>query len=903
MRLLKKIVLISFASLLGLFTILSGILHFCEDDIEQLALDHINQQLKVPIQINQIELRVWKNFPFATLELEDVYIPSIVKEIHDGDTLFFAKSMRVEFDIVDLINGTYEIEKIQASSGLINLKMDDEGDNNFDISKPSEEKSQDDEIVYKLDHIGLTNFRFKYKNDRSNQDYQAIIKQGKVNGTLYENDFDLKGSLALFINKFQNKNVNLISRKNVNLNTTLKVNLGDKNKYQFDNAQLKVEDMKFLASGSVMEDSLTYCDIQVKGDQIDLKSFFGSFSNVVGSEIQQYKSQGIVDFNAGLKGYVEQVGGLDVNAQFAFENGSLTEPNSGIKLSEASLSGSYTNRNEEGKDYLEIKNLKALMPDGNIEASFTMTDFEDPLIDGRLKGQVDLKTLQEFLNLSSVDRIKGQLFVDSQLKARITAPNDFKTRNIKIYKSTGLWRAQNVELQMRDTDLKITDLNGAIVLSGNDAAIQELRAKVGESDLSFDGGFKDIIPYILFDNHTLKMVANVDAKQIRLEDFVGSAEDNVYQTASRTNELSIPDDLDLNFRLDIAKLTYGTFLAEDIAAKMIMLDQVIHLKDVNLKSADGALSGRLRLDGTKSEYHLTTKLSIRDMNVTKVFQEFENFGQTTLLDENIKGVLTSNVELDAHLNSDLDFINESINARADINLKNGELINLASLIEVTDYLKENKLANTMFKKHIIAMENRLKHVKFNTMTNQITVQNQRVLIPKMEIQSTALDMHMAGLHTFEDSIDYSLDFRFNDLKATKENEFGNEIDDGTGIRLFLRMHGTVEDPIFELDKKSRKEQTKARIEEEKNQTRAVLQENLGLFKKDTTLSVRRKKEAEIEFLLYEGELEEENSELKPKEKKRKEPRSNKNRASKLFDKLLLDKKAKEEEPIEIEIDG
>jgi len=171
MRAIKKIILYSFAIILGLFTILCGILHFCEDDIEQLALNHINKNLKVPIQINQIELRVWKNFPNATLELKNVFIPSIIKDSLTGDTLLFAQRMFIQFDVMNIAKGTYEIEHVEADKGSMYVHIDQQGNNNFDIAKPSEEVNKDEEVSYLLEQIVLNSFRVHFNNQKSNQDY------------------------------------------------------------------------------------------------------------------------------------------------------------------------------------------------------------------------------------------------------------------------------------------------------------------------------------------------------------------------------------------------------------------------------------------------------------------------------------------------------------------------------------------------------------------------------------------------------------------------------------------------------------------------------------------------------------------------------------------------------------
>ena len=97
---------------------------------------------------------------------------------------------------------------------------------------------------------------------------------------------------------------------------------------------------------------------------------------------------------------------------------------------------------------------------------------------------------------------------------------------------------------------------------------------------------------------------------------------------------------------------------------------------------------------------------------------------------------------------------------------------------------------------------------------------------------------MSGTHTFENAIDYNFIFNFRDLLNKEKNtEFGEIIDDGTGLRIFMRMHGTLDNPIIEWDQKSRKEASVEKREEAKKDAKSILKSEFGLFKNDTTVKI------------------------------------------------------------------
>src|SRR5690606_16577308 len=84
-------------------------------------------------------------------------------------------------------------------------------------------------------------------------------------------------------------------------------------------------------------------------------------------------------------------------------------------------------------------------------------------------------------------------------------------------------------------------------------------------------------------------------------------------------------------------------------------------------------------------------------------------------------------------------------------------------------------------------------------------------------------------------IDYRFAFRLRELKDKHTSEFGNIIDDNSGLKIFLRMYGTIDNPQFAWDKETKAEERKAYNEQEKQNLKSMLKSDLGLFKKDSTV--------------------------------------------------------------------
>jgi hypothetical protein len=137
-----------------------------------------------------------------------------------------------------------------------------------------------------------------------------------------------------------------------------------------------------------------------------------------------------------------------------------------------------------------------------------------------------------------------------------------------------------------------------------------------------------------------------------------------------------------------------------------------------------------------------------------------------------------------------------------------------------------------------------------------------------------------GKHKFSGEIDYRLEFDISELlvkKKSDKNEDAYAENDGGGMRVFLKITGTQENPVVEIDKERRKNYRKAKRNDELNELKSAFHSEFGLFEKDTAQykSPSIEKEFEIE---WEEEIEakdstrEQKSDSIPKGKKKKKLR-------------------------------
>jgi hypothetical protein len=152
---------------------------------------------------------------------------------------------------------------------------------------------------------------------------------------------------------------------------------------------------------------------------------------------------------------------------------------------------------------------------------------------------------------------------------------------------------------------------------------------------------------------------------------------------------------------------------------------------------------------------------------------------------------------------------------------------LESLQEIAKYIKSNKLIAPFVDEDKFA--ERMKDIKFSYLENVIEIKDKKITIPMMDIKSTALDISVTGKHGFDNTIDYTVGFRLRDILLKKDR---GEADDGLGKQMFIYMRGTTDNPEFGVDKGAAKAERQEAIAAEKNNIKALLKQEFGLFKND-----------------------------------------------------------------------
>jgi hypothetical protein len=796
LRVLKKTGVIAVFAILGILILSVLATYLFEDDIKDIAVAQLNKNLKTKVIIRgeDIELDLLSHFPQASLEFSDFVIKD---PLNTADTLARAGLLSLQFNPFDLLNGNYRIKRILLKDARVQLRVNAAGEANYDIWKSSTEEQATGAQKLDLDlkYIRLLRVKLSYDNQQSQTSVAANVKDCSFSGSFKDRQYDMETKLDMQLQKLAIDNHSYASNKHILLRNTLAID-NAANSYRIKETSLAIDKAAFDVAGQAVEKIAgTDLDFKIKAKETSIQTLVALLPYSISSKLTDYESSGRISFDARIKGLAGKNSSPAIDVAFALKNANIHHIQKKYELENVNLTGRYTNGrlHSTRTSELSLQNIKASLKGNVFQGFFIMTNFTDPQLKVSVQTDMDLAALHEIISMPDIDSLSGRMDINASFNGRLADLKQYKT--IANTKLEGHMQLKNVHVVPAHNGLTYDHLNGYFQTNGNDLLVQEFTGRIRHCDFNINGDFKNLASFIFLPDQKLQARAVLSSNLINVDDFIEPAnpalakKEEDSKAPGVTQDFVFPAFLIFDFRLAAKKIVYGKFTATDVTGNVMLQDKRADLRDVQLKTMDGAvaMNGRIEDAGNK-KFRTVAEATLKDMDISQCFAGLDNFGQSSFTDKQIKGRLNCKLNYSALWNSDMSADMKSIACTADIAIENGQIYNYEPLTNMSRFLKVKSL----------------EHLYFEKLTNNITIKDEKIYIPEMNINSNAMNMTLAGTHTFENVMDYKIHMNISQLmfgrKKEYEDEFGTvKVDDRGGMNLFLTMTGPVSDPKIRYD--------------------------------------------------------------------------------------------------------
>ena len=868
-RYLKRTVLI----LLVFMATISLALYIFEDRIIKKVVAQVNTYLKAPVQVEQINVHFWRTFPQLSVAFDQVLIAD---PLSSKDTLLQAEQISLRFNPFDIWNGQYQIEQITSFNGQLNLKTNAKGQTNYDIFKDTSSGSSTFNL--ELETILLEQFKVAYRDQKSAQSYTSTIHTASLSGKFSAQQTTLKAAGDVWLNRIQKGRVVLLKNEPLVFDLALLVDQ-TQNLIKLPQAQIKIANLPFLIDA---EFSPVKSSLDIRSENLSLVQLVRTVQPASMAELKRVKAKGKVDFHLHYEDALDRENPL-VQAYFNIEKGELTEPKFGAKIENLQCYGTYLNIDT---DNLVIEQLQFNTGGAHFFGQFQLSNFLRPKLAFSAKGTVPLSLIQAIYPLDDVNELGGVAQLNVRAKVVQDQQNKWQRQEIK-----GRVGIKSAQVRFADYKNVFRELSTSVTFDEHHLDIRDLKAKVGNSDLNLQLQIPEYLQQFSRDL-PLQLSGALRAQHFDVADFDT-------ESTNQKRDWMLPEQINLSLPFDIQQLKYENKEIHQLKGSLKLSAHELLLEQLKFNHTQGYWNGQLKVsERAPSTFEIETNGSAKKVDLGTLFKEWENFDQSILTDQHLSG----KGNFDFIVRTKYDYFKgldeQSLRAQINCQIDHGRLLHAPILQDLANTLTVGKGRPILGAKNQQVLQQKLKDVRFEQLNNTFTIANRQLKFEKMHIASSALDLDLVGSHSFEHQIDYAVGLRLRDLLVQEtQTEFGEILDDGTGLRLFVRISGPLDDPKVSWDKKGKKEAAQEQFERSQQESKEMLKATFGLYKNDPNVGSYQEKTSPHETIQVKFDKDKKpvkSSELPP-------PTSPRN--SKLQQKLDKWKQEQEQTGVEIKIKG
>lgn len=822
MRLLRKIVLIA-AGLLLLLILVPGLYALLrQEHLTGDLIRKVNESVNTKISYGNLHVTIFESFPNITVRFSDLLVePSPFydrKQLRneDNDTLLYASSLSLTVSMPSLMTGTVAVKSITARNGEVNLLTDKRGDINYEVIS---EKKGDGKNV-RLKNISAVDIRAVYNDMSSGMRIEGTVGQATLGGELFRTGIYLSMALNAAIDSINLEGTTL---RAIPVEAGIKLRKSA-NSLSVAKGALSIADLRFDITGNVNYSASTL-NLLIEGRKINIASVISRLPDKWKNATGNFSPSGIIDLSCSITGPYGDAGKPHIDLTYGLAGGRMSHTSTGFKVNNLEFSGALTNGDHNSAETFRftVDNLTARYGSASVKGSFMMNNLRRPHITLDLDGDLDFGDLDKIFRSGYIRDQTGSLAGSIRLSG--TLPDSIRPAAALAFLRHDIslsFREFGATLSRRGIALK--DVNGSLSVN-NDLVADSLAFTFMEQRFTVNAVMKNFFPWMAGGGQNLDISGDVHVDRLVTAALAPGEKEQHDSTGASAN--LFPADVNANILLKADTLIFKNFKATNFSSRLTYLPYVITFNEVYANGLEGVLEGELMLSKQQEGGFITkARLDVRDVDINQAFTSFSNFGQNFIVNDNLRGMLTGSVTMLSPLDGNYRFFRKAIVAEAHLVIIDGKLVSFAPAESLSAYLDLDELKN----------------ISFSKMENDIFINNGTVAIPKMLINSSAVNFTVYGTHGFEGDYIYHVRLLLSEVMSRKARErnrdvgsFGQVKVDGSGkATVPLKIECVNSKTSVSYDFGQAQDNIKNDIAVEKQTLKGILNEEYGWYSTDTT---------------------------------------------------------------------
>lgn len=758
--------------------------------ILQKTIKALSNSLHTPVQVKDIDIAIFRNFPLISVQLKELELNDSLKAEHQ-QPLFHARRAFITMNPYALLLGKTNISRLQLQDGGLFFFTDSLGRSNnyvFQKKQPSEQRSS----TFPLRKLVLERFSFGSINKDRQKDFRIYFHklEAAFKDVGDSISIQLKHRLTVQSLAFNPDKASYAKDKEF-ITRSSKLSFVKKHKaINLFSSPWQINGDPFTIAAHFVLSGEPLFELQLHSPSIHYPTITDLVTPSIARALKKVALGGRISCNARIAGPLNY-GEPHINIHWMTSPGALNTPV--VNFDSASFRGYFNNQQDPLQERSDPNSIIVLtgftgkfagMP---LRAdSVVLTNLTTPRLRVRFLSDFQLSDLNRELASSLLAFEKGS----GKLDLSFNGPVDhMDSSNTKIF---GSLRFNEGSLRFAPLNISLTECKANISFNQANINITEIACLTTyQQPLVITGEAKNVIA--AFNNHSPnKMMLDLRMKSpfINIDGISALMHRQPGATQKKKTFFSSAVKLDdllqrgkVNVLMETDKLQHGRMEATGVKVFAILQEKLWTLNKLEMQHAGGSVSatGNLMEKGN-GRFLLMTKAKVQNINARKLFYAFNDFGQTGIQHQHIDGKLSFHADLQIPVKPNGAFEPGGASGTVDFQFRDGRL---------QEYKALDKLKTFAFKNR------NFDDVRFAELKDKLTIGNGVVGINRMYVESTVLTLFVSGKYDISGKdTDISLQLPLRNL-AKRDSSYVLERSQtrGDGVSIFLRARSQKDGSI------------------------------------------------------------------------------------------------------------
>ncbi len=632
-----KILSIILLSVIGFVFLLIITAKIFQDDIAKAAVKQLSQEINTPIEIGSVDFNLVRRFPLSTIEFNDLWM----KDSADIDTIAGLKHLYVSVNTRAIMNGRYEIKKVEIDGLKMHYVLNKDSISNIDFlttlipesttdtTKNATENSTDTlpeaYLQMSLENLLLKNITCSYFDGTSNTGARILIPQISVKGDIMGEDYtaETSGNITITDLNFGDYNLQLMQKASLDFNLDYAGDSVNINTFSFETNGVALQ-----LSGKTVVNEKINLEANISEGKLDLAVLSTYLPKKMLDEYGLKSAQGMLSFSSTITGeYSDSVmPQMDLNLQL--QNGAFsTTKYPEIKhLSFSVAAGNGALRNN-ASTYINVKKLNLATAGSNLAFNSKVTNLDRLVYHFRGKGDVFIDEFKDFIPEETLKSISGRLAFELSTAGEMPTEIGDNFADYLMERTDLNLAVQELNCELDDT-LSIEHFSAELAYSKNRLHVEHLAVDVPTYDVELRNSAVDVtINGSMNDMDNMACVINKlhlewGGNSLNLQASVSNMTKPDYILAAKTSldladlQKFVPDTLvqSMEGKVDLQILSQGCIDLDSIETQAMALafenthieldcqDVAVLMTDTLMTIADLNLSAKMQPDTIDIEH-------------------------------------------------------------------------------------------------------------------------------------------------------------------------------------------------------------------------------------------------------------------------------------------------------------